>query len=215
VALFFIFTVCRAYSYFYIFFSVIWFFFYYIFDFNIIYYIFDFNIIYCDSNQEIFQTEIHNCNYSERQPANVIYEISRNLCNKLIDKSLILKGDDALRFSININSIISQQHGFLKTGLTNWTLCAMGTETKILDYEIIKIAKYSATITVTEVFNQIPLSTVDPDPTINSALTDSVLKLKTKLTNKNLYTTNLSEIKTIVDQNNPFANKKLWAIIKL
>lgn len=84
----------------------------------------------------------------------------------------------------------------------------MGTETKILDYEIIKIAKYSATITVTEVFNQIPLSTVDPDPTINSALTDSVLKLKTKLTNKNLYTTNLSEIKTIVDQNNPFANKK-------
>jgi hypothetical protein len=85
----------------------------------------------------------------------------------------------------------------------------MGTETKILDYEIIKIAKYSATITVTEVFNQIPLSTVDPDPTINSALTDSVLKLKTKLTNKNLYTTNLSEIKTIVDQNNPFANKKL------
>lgn len=85
----------------------------------------------------------------------------------------------------------------------------MDTETKILDYEIIKIAKYSATITVTEVFNQIPLSTVDPDPTINSALTDSVLKLKTKLTNKNLYTTNLSEIKTIVDQNNPFANKKL------
>lgn len=84
----------------------------------------------------------------------------------------------------------------------------MDTETKILDYEIIKIAKYSATITVTEVFNQIPLSTVDPDPTINSALTDSVLKLKTKLTNKNLYTTNLSEIKTIVDQNNPFANKK-------
>lgn len=84
----------------------------------------------------------------------------------------------------------------------------MGTETKILDYEIIKIAKYSATITVTEVFNQIPLSTVDPDPTINSALTDGVLKLKTKLTNKNLYTTNLSEIKTIVDQNNPFANKK-------
>lgn len=85
----------------------------------------------------------------------------------------------------------------------------MGTETKILDYEIIKIAKYSATITVTEVFNQISLSTVEPDPTINSALIDSVLKLKTKLTNKNLYTTNLSEIKTIVDQNNPFANKKL------
>lgn len=84
----------------------------------------------------------------------------------------------------------------------------MGTETKILDYEIIKIAKYSATITVTEVFNQISLSTVEPDPTINSALIDSVLKLKTKLTNKNLYTTNLSEIKTIVDQNNPFANKK-------
>lgn len=84
----------------------------------------------------------------------------------------------------------------------------MDTETKILDYEIIKIAKYSATITVTEVFNQISLSTVEPDPTINSALIDSVLKLKTKLTNKNLYTTNLSEIKTIVDQNNPFANKK-------
>jgi len=84
----------------------------------------------------------------------------------------------------------------------------MDTGTKILDYQIIKLGKYSATITVTEVFNQIPLSTVDPNPTINSALTDNVLKLNTELTNKNLYTTNLSEIKTTVDQNNPFANKK-------
>lgn len=131
----------------------------------------------------------------------------------------------------------------MPNGLTNWTL-VWENGAKILDYKILKIAKYSATITVTEVFNKIPLYTGDPSLAhyykfssysccywlrrcrelyFNTETWSNSDKIhwennwewKNLDPNGRHFNTNISEIKTTVAQNNPWTNRILWSINNL